>query len=329
MTMRRREFIKGTVGSAVAGWPLAARAQPAALPVIGFLSPGSPKSDTGRMSAVRQGLRETGYIEDQNYAIEYRGAQDKLDLLPALAADLVSRGVTLIVTVATPATLAAKAATTTIPIIFNVGVDPVQFSLGTSLNRPGGNITGINTLNVAVIGKRVELLHELLPTAGVIAFLANPNSAFTQVETKALSESARRLGVELRVLNVGSASEIDTAFMTLAKEQSVPVVVSADALFMDHRVQFIVLAARYTVPAIYWNREFAAAGGLMSYGPDLADTYRQAGIYAGKILKGSKPADLPIQQAVKVELVINLNTAKALGITFPVTLLGRADEVIE
>ena len=326
--MRRREFIS-LVGGAATAWPSAARAQqPAALPVIGFLSPGSPKSDTGRVSAVRQGLKETGYVEDQ-YAIEYRGAQDKLDLLPVLAADLVSRGVALIVTVATPATLAAKAATTTIPIIFNVGIDPVQLGLVTSLNRPGSNMTGMNALNVAVMGKRLELLHELLPTAGVVALLANPNSAITQVETKALNESARTLGVELRVLNVGSASEIDTAFTTLAKEQSVPVVISGDPLFMDHRAQLVVLAARYTVPAIYWNREFAAAGGLMSYGPDLADTYRQAGIYAGKILKGSKPADLPIQQAVKVELVINLNTAKALGITFPVTLLGRADEVIE
>ena len=326
--MRRRDFI-GIVGNAAIAWPLAARAQRAALPVIGILSPGSPKSDTSRVSAVRQALKETGYVEDQNYAIEYRGAQDKLDLLPVLAADLVSRGVALIVTIATPATLAAKAATTTIPIVFNVGVDPVQFGLVTSLTRPGGNITGIAQLNVAVIGKRLELLHELLPTAAVIAFLANPNSPFTPVETKALSESARRLGVELRVLNVGSASEIDTAFMTLAKEQSVPVVVSADALFMDQRVQLVAAAARYIVTAIYWNREFAAAGGLMSYGPDLSDTYRQIGIYAGKILKGSKPADLPIQQAVKVELVINLNTAKALGITFPLTLLGRADDVIE
>ena len=328
MTIRiRRRGLIASLGGAAA-WPLAARAQRAALPVIGILSPGSPKSDTSRVSAVRQGLKETGYVEDQ-YAIEYRGAQDKLDLLPVLAADLVSRGVALIVTVATPATLAAKAATTTIPIIFNVGIDPVQLGLVTSLNRPGSNMTGMNALNVAVMGKRLELLHELLPTAGVVALLANPNSAITQVETKALSESARTLGVELRVLNVGSASEIDTAFTTLAKEQSVPVVISGDPLFMDHRAQLVVLAARYTVPAIYWNREFAAAGGLMSYGPDLADTYRQAGIYAGKILKGSKPADLPIQQAVKVELVINLNTAKALGITFPVTLLGRADEVIE
>jgi putative ABC transport system substrate-binding protein len=326
--VRRRDFIK-VIARSMAVWPLAARAQHAALPVIGILSPGSPKSDAGRVSAVRQGLKETGYVEDQNYAIEYRGAQNKLDLLPVLAADLVSRGVALIVTVGVTATLAAKAATTTIPIIFNVGVDPVQFGLVTSLNRPGGNMTGMNVLNVAVMGKRLELLHELLPTAGVIALLANPNSALTQVETKALSESALRLGVELRVLNVGSASEIDTAFTALAKEQSVPVVVSADTMFTDHHVQIVVLAARYTLPAIYWNREFTAAGGLMSYGPDLPDTYRQVGIYAGKILKGSKPTDLPIQQAVKVELVINLNTAKALGITFPITLLGRADEVIE
>jgi putative tryptophan/tyrosine transport system substrate-binding protein len=326
--MRRRNFIKSIGGAALVS-PFAARAQQAAMPVIGILSAGSPTSDTSRMSAVRQGLKETGYVEDQNYVIEYRGAQGKSDLLPVLAADLVSRRVALIVSIATPATLAAKAATTTIPIIFIAGVDPVQFGLVTSLNRPGGNITGISALNVAVIGKRLELLHELLPTAGVIAFLANPNSAFTQVETKALRESARTLGVELRVLNVGSASEIDTAFTTLAKDQSVPVVVSADTMFTDQRAQLVVLAARYTVPAIYWTREFAAAGGLMSYGPDLPDIYRQGGIYAGRILKGSKPTDLPIQQAVKVELVINLNTAKALGIKFPIPLLGRADEVIE
>jgi putative ABC transport system substrate-binding protein len=326
--MRRRDFVRAIVGAAVVS-PFTAQAQQAAMPVIGFLSPGSPKSDTGRVSAVRQGLKETGYVEDQNYAIEYRGAQGKSDLLPALAADLVSRGVALIVTVATTATLAAKAATTTIPIIFNVGVDPVQFGFVTSLNRPGGNMTGMNVLNAAVMGKRLELLHELLPTAGVVALLVNPNSAVTQVETKALRESAHTLGVELRVLNVGSAGEIATAFTTLAKEQSVPVVVSGDPLFMDQRVQLVVLAARYSVPAIYPFREFAAAGGLVSYGPDFLDTYRQAGIYAGRILKGSKPTDLPIQQAVKVDLVINLDTAKALGITFPITLLGRADEVIE
>jgi putative tryptophan/tyrosine transport system substrate-binding protein len=326
--MRRRDFVRAIIGAAVVS-PFTAQAQQAAMPVIGFLSPGSPKSDTGRVSAVRQGLKETGYVEDQNYAIEYRGAQGKSDLLPALAADLVSRGVALIVTVATTATLAAKAATTTIPIIFNVGVDPVQFGFVTSLNRPGGNMTGMNVLNAAVMGKRLELLHELLPTAGVVALLVNPNSAVTQVETKALRESAHTLGVELRVLNVGSASEIATAFTTLAKEQSVPVVVSGDPLFMDQRVQLVVLAARYSVPAIYPFREFAAAGGLVSYGPDFLDTYRQAGIYAGRILKGSKPTDLPIQQAVKVDLVINLDTAKALGITFPITLLGRADEVIE
>jgi putative tryptophan/tyrosine transport system substrate-binding protein len=326
--MRRRDFVRAIVGAAMVS-PFTAQAQQAAMPVIGFLSPGSPKSDTGRLSAVRQGLKETGYVEDQNYVIEYRGAQGKSDLLPALAADLVSRGVALIVTVATTATLAAKAATTTIPIIFNVGVDPVQFGFVTSLNRPGGNMTGMNVLNAAVMGKRLELLHELLPTAGVVALLVNPNSAVTQVETKALRESAHTLGVELRVLNVGSASEIATAFTTLTKEQSVPVVVSGDPLFMDQRVQLVVLAARYSVPAIYPFREFAAAGGLVSYGPDFLDTYRQAGIYAGRILKGSKPTDLPIQQAVKVDLVINLDTAKALGITFPITLLGRADEVIE
>jgi ABC-type uncharacterized transport system substrate-binding protein len=324
----RREFIT-LLGGIAAAWPLAARAQQPAMPVIGFLSPGSPEADTGRMNGVRRGLAEIGYVEGQNVAIEYRGAQNQYDHLPALAGDLVSRQVTVIVAVATPATLAAKAATNTIPIVFAMGADPVQLSLVTSLNRPGGNITGASILNTAVMGKRLELLHELVPATGVIALLAKPSSAFTEVETEALHEAARALGVELRVLNAASASEIDAAFATLAKQHSVPLVVSADPMFTSQRVRLVVLAARHAIPTIYAYREFAAAGGLMSYGADLADTYRQVGIYTGKILKGAKPADLPVQQAVKVELVINLNTAKALGITFPLPLLARVDEVIE
>ena len=210
-----------------------------------------------------------------------------------------------------------------------MGADPVQFSLVTSLNRPGGNITGVYVLNTAVMGKRLQLLHELVPTARVIGYLANPKSAVTAPETKELHEAARALGVELRVLNAANESEIDTAFATLAKEHSVPLVVSTDNLFTDRPVRLVTLAARHAIPVIYAYREFAAAGGLMSYGPDLADAYRQVGIYAGRILKGAKPTDLPVHQAVKVELVINLKTAKALGITFPLPLLGRADEVIE
>jgi putative tryptophan/tyrosine transport system substrate-binding protein len=298
--------------------------------VIGFLSPGSPEADTFRLNALRRGLAEVGYVEGENVAIEYRGAQNQLDHLPALAIDLANRQVAVIVAIANPATLAAKAATNTIPIVFGLAADPVQLGLATSLNRPGGNLTGVSNLNDAVIGKRLELLLELVPATGVIALLGNPSSPNTHVETKALHEAARALGVELRVLNVANASEIDTALATtLAKEHSVPLVVSGDPLFTSQRVQLAVLAARHAIPAIYAYRELAAADGLMSYGPDLADSYRQMGIYAGRILKGAEPSDLPVQQAVKVELVINLKTAKALGLTVPLSLLARADEVIE
>jgi len=325
--MKRRTFIMLLGGAAA--WPLAARAQQAVMPVIGFLSPGSPEADALRLSAVQRGLKEIGYVEGQNVEIEYRGARSQYDHLLALAVDLVGRQVSVIVTVGTPATLAAKAATDTIPIVFAMGADPVQFSLVSGLNRPGGNITGVYALNYAVLGKRLELLHELIPTTGVIALLTNPSSPFTEVETKALYEAARTLGVELRVLNAANESEIDAAFTTLVKERSVPLVVSNDAMFTNQRVRLVVLAARHAIPAIYSDRQFSAAGGLMSYGPDLADAYRQVGIYTGRILKGTKPTDLPVQQSVKVELVINLNTAKALGITFPLPLLGRADKVIE
>jgi putative ABC transport system substrate-binding protein len=225
--------------------------------------------------------------------------------------------------------LAAKAATNTIPIVFATGVDPVQFSLVTSLNRPGGNITGVSILDDAVIGKRLELLHELVPAAGIIALLTNPKAAWKEVETKALQEAARALGLELRILNVTDASEINTAFATILAKEPMPLVVSADPLFTNLRVQLVGLAARHAIPAIYAYREFAAAGGLMSYGTDLADPYRQVGIYAGRVLKGAKPSDLPVQQTVKVELVINLKTAKALGLPVPLSLIGRADEVIE
>ena len=326
--MKRREFIT-LLGGAAAAWPVVARAQQTAMPVVGFLSPGSPEADTGRMNAVRRGLAEIGYVEGENVAIEYRGAQYQHDRLPALAIDLVSRQVTVIVVVSASGALAAKAATKTIPIVFSIGADPVQLSLVTSLNRPSGNITGVFVLNTAVMGKRLELLHESVPTARVIGYLANPKSAVTETETKELREAVRASGVELRVLNAANESEIDTAFATLAKERSVPLVVSSDNLFTDRPVRLAVLAARHAIPAICPYREFAAAGGLMSYGTDLADAYRVVGAYAGRILKGAKPTDLPVHQAVKVELVINLKTAKAQGITFPPTLLGRADEVIE
>ncbi len=326
MTMRRRQFFALVAGAAMA-WPIMARAQQA--PVIGFLSIGSPEADTGRMNAVRRGLAEIGYVEGQNVAIEYRGAQHQHDRLPALAADLVSRQVSAIVVVSYPGTLAAKAATNTIPIVFAMGVDPVQLGVVTSLNRPGGNITGISVLNTAVMGKRLELLHESVPTARVIGYLANPKSPTTEPERKELHQAARALGVELRVLSAANESEIDAAFATLEKEHSVPLVISTDNLFTDRPVRIVTLAARHAIPAIYPYRTFAAAGGMMSYGSDLADAYRVVGSYAGRILKGAKPADLPVHQAVKVELVINLKTAKALGLTIPSTLLARADDVIE
>ena len=326
--MRRREFIT-LLGGAAGAWPLAVRAQQPAMLVIGFLSPGSLEADTSRMNAVRQGLAEIGYVEGQNAAIEYRGAQYQHDRLSALAADLVNRRVAAIIVVSASGALAAKAATNTIPIVFTIGADPVQLSLVTSLNRPSGNITGIYVLNVAVTGKRLELLRESVPTARVIGYLANPKSAATAPETKELHEAARALGVELRVLNAANESEIDTAFATLAKERSVPLVVSSDNLFTDRPVRLAVLAARHAIPAICPYREFAAAGCLMSYGTDLADAYRVVGAYAGRILKGAKPTDLPVHQAVKVQLVINLKTAKALGLGVPATVLARADEVIE
>ena len=326
--MRRRQFL-GVLGGAAAAWPLAVRAQQPAMPVIGFLSPGSLEADTSRMNAVRQGLAEIGYVEGQNAAIEYRGAQYQHDRLSALAADLVNRRVAAIIVVSASGALAAKAATNTIPIVFSIGADPVQLSLVTSLNRPSGNITGIYVLNVAVTGKRLELLRESVSTARVIGYLANPKSAATAPETKELHEAARALGVELRVLNAANESEIDTAFATLAKERSVPLVVSSDNLFTDRPVRLAVLAARHAIPAICPYREFAAAGCLMSYGADLADAYRVVGAYAGRILKGAKPTDLPVHQAVKVQLVINLKTAKALGLPIPPALLARADEVIE
>ena len=324
--MRRRKFI--TLLGGAAAWPLGARAQQP-MPVIGFLSLGALEADTSRMNGLRRGLAEIGYVEGQNVAIEYRGAQYQYDRLPALAADLVNRQVSVIVAVSTQGTLAAKAATNTIPIVFAVGGDPVQFGLVTSFNRPGGNITGVYNLNTGVMGKRLELLHESVPTARVVGYLANPKSTVAGPETKELHEAGRALGVELRVLNATNEGEIDTAFATLAKEHSVPLVISTDNLFTDRPVRLVMLAARHAIPAIYPYRWFPTAGGLMSYGADLADAYRQVGNYAGRIVKGAKPTDLPVHQVVKVELIINLKTARALGLTIPLPLLGRADEVIE
>jgi putative ABC transport system substrate-binding protein len=326
--MRRRDFIKVVAGSTIT-WPVAARAQQR-IPVVGVLSPATLEADAIRMNGIRRGLKDAGYIDGENVMIEYRSAENQLDQLPALASDLVSRQVNVIVTIATPAALAAKSATNTIPIVFSLGVDPVQLGLVTSFNRPGGNVTGVYGMELAIAGKRLELLHELVPSAGAMSFLANPKSiSFAGIETETLRAAGRSLGVELRILNASNSNEIDAAFTALAKDRSVPLVVSADALFLNQRVQLVVLAARHAIPAIYAFRELTAAGGLMSYGPNLAYLYEQAGAYAGRILKGAKSTDLPVQQAVKLELVINLRTAKAFDITVPPQMLTRADEVIE
>jgi len=328
LNMRRRQFIS-LLGGAAATWPVAARAQQAAMPVIGFLNAASPVGYPPMVAALRQGLKEAGYIEGQSVAIEYRWAEGHYDRLPGLAAELVRRQVAGIIAGGTPAARFAKAATSTIPIVFNIGIDPVQLGLVTSLNRPGGNVTGVAGLSVETAAKRLEVLHESLPTAAVVASLVNPTTPLTEPETKGVQDAARSLGLQLHVLNASTEREIDAAFRTLIELRAGALVVSVDPFLNGQRAQIVKLATRYAVPAIYGLREFAVAGGLMSYGIDLADTYRQAGIYVGKILKGAKAADLPVQQAVKVEFVINLKTAKTLGLTFPIPLLGRADEVIE
>jgi putative ABC transport system substrate-binding protein len=325
----RRDFIS-LVGGAAAAWPVAARAQqPGTMPVIGFLHGASPGGYAPMVTAFHQGLKEAGYVEGHNVAIEYRWAEGHNDRLPALAADLVRRQVAGIVTGGTPPAFAAKAATSTIPIIINVGIDPVQFGLVASLNRPGGNVTGVAILTVELATKRLELLHELLRTSTTLATLVNPTSPLTEPEIKGVREAARSLGLELHVLNATTVSEIDAAFGRLVELRAGGLVVGVDPFLTSQRQRIIALAAGHSVPAIYGVREFATAGGLMSYGSDLADAYRQEGIYAGKILSGAKPADLPVQQVVRVEFVINLKTAQTLGLTFPITLLGRADETIE
>jgi putative tryptophan/tyrosine transport system substrate-binding protein len=323
----RREFIT-LIGGATAAWPLAARAQQA-MPVIGFLSPGSPESDVARLTGVRQGLKESGYVEGQSVAIEYRFARGQNDRLPALAADLVDRRMAGMVTAGTPATLAAKAATATIPIVFNIGVDPVQFGLAASLRRPGGNLTGVVILSADLAAKKLEILHELLPDAAVVAMLVNPANPIVEPESRATQDAARSLGVQLHILRASTAGEIDAVFASLVKLRARALVVGDDSYFINQRAQIMALPALHAVPTISGWREFPVVGGLMSYGTDLADAYRQVGIYAGKILKGANPADLPVQRVVRVEFVINLKTAKTLGLTFPITLLGRADEVIE
>jgi len=326
-TLKRREFITLLGGAAV--WPCVVVAQQPAMPVIGFLHGASPEGYAPMLDGFRSGLAQSGYVEGQNVTIEYRWAEGHYDRLPVLAAELVHRQVAGIVTGGTPAALAAKGATSTIPIVINVGIDPVQFGLIASLNRPGGNVTGLAILTAELAAKRLELLHEVLPTTTVVALLVNPTTPLTEAEMRGARDAARSLGLQLHVLNASTESEIDTAFGTLVDLSAAALVVSVDTFLNNQRAQIVALAARHAVPAIYGVREFATSGGLMSYGNDLADAYRQSGIYATKILKGAKPADLPVQQVVRVEFVINLKSAKTLGLTFPITLLGRADEVIE
>ena len=325
--MRRREFIGSLIGTAVA-WPIAASAQQSAMPVIGYLNTRAPNEDAHLLVGFRQGLMETGYVEGRNVAIEYRWAEGHNDRLPALAADLVRQQVTVIAA-NSQATVAAKAATTTIPIVFITGGDPVQIGFVPSLSRPGGNLTGVTTLDMELSAKQLELLHEMLPKAETIAALINPTFPGNEIQARELQTAASTLGLQVHVLHASTDQDISTAFAIVDRLQANGLVIGNDAFFSGRIEQLAALALRHAVPAIYGYREFATANGLMSYGTDLTANYRLAGIYVGKILKGEKPSELPVQQLMKIELVINLNTAKALGITIPPSILVRADEVIE
>jgi putative ABC transport system substrate-binding protein len=327
--MRRRDFIRLIGGSAA--WPLTAGAQQPVMPVIGFLNSASPGGLVRHeLQAFLTGLAETGYIEGQNVAIEYRWAEGQIDRLPSIVADLVQRKVSVIAATTTPAALAAQAATTTIPIVFETGSNPVQLGLVASLNRPGGNVTGVTSLIVEVAPKRLELLHELLPTANVMGLLVNPaDRNLAQAQAREVASAARKMGLQLQVLNASSEHDFDAVFASIARQQVDGLVIGAGSVFIRNIERLAALTVRHALPAIYEYRDFPAAGGLMSYGSDIMDTYRLAGVYTGRVLKGEKPADLPVYQATKFELHLNARTAKALGVTFPLTLLGRADEVIE
>ncbi len=326
--MQRREFI--TLLGGAAAWPLTARAQQPAMPVVGFLGAGSVQSDAFRVAAVRQGLIEAGYVEGRNVTFEYLWAENQYGRLPALAAELVSREVAVIVSIGgINSAVAAKASTATIPIVFATGGDPIKSGLVASLNRPGGNITGVTFLTETLVAKQFEVLHETVPKTALIGFLVNPTSAIIGPETKSVLAAAESLGQKLLVVQAHTDSELDAAFVTLAQQHPGALIVLGDAFFLSRRNKLVELAARQSMPTIYNLREYAVAGGLMSYGTSITRAHRIAGLYVGRILKGDKPAELPVQQSTKVELVINLKTAKALGLTVPPQIVARADEVIE
>jgi putative ABC transport system substrate-binding protein len=326
--MRRREFL--TLIGGAAAWPLTARAQQPGMPVIGFLNAASARSYAPQLAAFLKGLGETGYVEGRNVAIEYRWAEDRSDRLPAMAADLVQKRVAVIAATSTPAALAAKAATTTIPIVFEIGSDPVRLGLVASLNRPGGNVTGVTLTNLEVTPKRLQLLHELVPTARVMALLVNPtNPALAGRNAKEVQAAARMLGLELHVVDASTERDFDAVFAKLIELRAGGLVIGGDPFLIGQSEQLAALALHHAVPAIFEDREFVVAGGLMSYGGSFTESYRLAGNYTGRILKGDKPADLPVQQGTKIEMYINLKTANALGLNVPNTLIGRANDVIE
>ena len=324
--MRRREFIAG-LGSAAA-WPVVARAQRPTLPVVVFLNSAWPDGYAPMVVAFRQGLKETGYVEGQNVAVEYRWAEGQYERVSAMAAELVRRQVAVIVA-NTPGTLAVKAATATIPIVFTTARDPVQVGLVASMSRPGGNVTGATQLHEEVLPKRLELAHQLVPMATIIAVLVNPTYPNTEIELRDLEAAARALGLQLHVMYASTECDFDTVFATLVRLRTGALVIGSDAFFLGRSEQLAAFALRHAVPAIFQDHEFAAAGGLMSYGGSTPDAYRIAGTYTGRILKGERPSDLPVQQSAKIELLINLKTAKTLGLTIPETLLATADEVIQ